>query len=396
VATVPPPRRILLVESNADGTVGGSHQAQFDLARGMDRSRYEPVVLFYEQNRFVQRYRDLRIETHLWSAQHAIERRAADQPRRLTQIAGLAGAIRRRARFIREQRIALVHLNNEPGVGLLDWLPAARFTRRPCIVHTRGWSDFLKRRLWHWIRRRYDRYISISNATTEFLASIHVSPTRIVKIFDGIEHEAVPRAVKRPAAEIRAEHGVANGGVLVTMVGHLRAWKGHDVVLRALAMLQPTERQRLRVLFIGGESPLAAEYIAHLKASVRREGLDECVAFLGERRDALDYMNAADIVLHASTIPEPFGLVVLEGMSLGKPVIASKLGGPSEIVVPGSGLLFDPAKPEELAALLRRMMTDPDERRRLGEGAARRVADFALRKTVAAVERLYDELLGSA
>jgi glycosyltransferase involved in cell wall biosynthesis len=98
-------------------------------------------------------------------------------------------------------------------------------------------------------------------------------------------------------------------------------------------------------------------------------------------------------VVHASTTPEPLGLVVLEGMVLGKPVIASRLGGPAEVVQQGSGLLFDPAHPEGLAALFETLAADPERRRDLGEAGQRRAEEFSIGRNVRAIEAVYRELL---
>jgi glycosyltransferase involved in cell wall biosynthesis len=104
-------------------------------------------------------------------------------------------------------------------------------------------------------------------------------------------------------------------------------------------------------------------------------------------------MQAADIVLHASTRPEPFGLVVVEGMALGRAVVAAGIGGPAEIVTPDSGVLFDPTRPETLASALESLAADPERRRRLGEGGRRRAEDFSVRRNVESIQTLYQSLL---
>jgi glycosyltransferase involved in cell wall biosynthesis len=121
--------------------------------------------------------------------------------------------------------------------------------------------------------------------------------------------------------------------------------------------------------------------------------LGDRVAFLGQRDDVPDIMSAADVVLNASTAPEPFGLVVVEGMAVGRPVVATRHGGPAEIVTPGAGLCFDPGSPEELGSLLATLLESPELRASLGKGALARAADFPVSRAVAGVERVYDELL---
>jgi len=98
-------------------------------------------------------------------------------------------------------------------------------------------------------------------------------------------------------------------------------------------------------------------------------------------------------VLHASTMPEPFGLTVVEGMALGRAVVAAGIGGPVEIVTPDSGLLFDPTRPDVLATMLESLAADPERRRQLGEGGRRRAEDFSLRRNVESLQALYVSLL---
>ena len=94
-----------------------------------------------------------------------------------------------------------------------------------------------------------------------------------------------------------------------------------------------------------------------------------------------------------STRPEPFGLVVVEGMALGRAVVAAGSGGPAEIITPDSGVLFDPTRPDELTSVLASLMRDPEARRRLSAGARRRANDFSVRQNVAALETLYGKML---
>src|SRR3954469_2709290 len=116
-------KRVLLVEINEDGTVGGSHQALFDLATHADRSAFEPIVLFYEENRFAEILRERGFEVHTWKSARDVERTR----RYSTGVRGqfntgwsVLGAIRRRFRFLRDERVDLVHLNNSPCIGFSD------------------------------------------------------------------------------------------------------------------------------------------------------------------------------------------------------------------------------------------------------------------------------------
>ncbi len=387
------PSRILLVELNHDGTFGGSHQAMFDLARHLDSSRYTPITLFYQDNPYAERLRAQGYRVLIWESEWRREhgtRARWFSPKRVVR---MGEAVLRRVSLLRRERIDLVHLNNSPSYGYYDWLPAARMVGIPCVTHLRGELYPTTNRLVHWLNCRFDRYIAISAYVRQILESNDFPRDRISQIEDGVDIDAILQSVKRTREEVRAELGIPPGALLAVMAGHLREWKGQDVVLHALGQLRPDERSRIRVAFAGVDDPLDVRFRRSLDDIVRANKLESCVSFLGGRRDVPELMNAADLVLHASTRPEPFGLVVLEGMVLGRLVIASALGGPLQIVADGSGWTFDPRQPAELAKLLRRVLESPQLSTVNSAAATARAKAFSVQRTSSRVQHVYDELL---
>ncbi|HJU65023.1 MAG TPA: glycosyltransferase family 4 protein [Gemmatimonadaceae bacterium] len=384
---------MLLVETNIDGTVGGSHQALLDLVRNIDHAHYTPVVLFYQNNRVAAKLRELGVEVHVWEGVAQREWEPLPSGAMLAKARKRSSAIRRRVRFLRDTHIALVHINNSPGSSWFDWLPAARLAGIPCVAHARATTTAPRSFFERAFRQRYDGVLAISDYVAETLERAGMPRNRIHIVYDGIDAQALLGSVRRTREEVRSELGIADDKLLVTMVGHLRPWKGQEVVLAALNELAPPLRDQLRVLFVGGIAISSEAYAEALQATIDRSGLAGIARLLGERSDAPDLMNAADIVLHASTAPEPFGLVVVEGMVLGKAVVASGLGGPTEVITPGSGITFDPGNPRELANVLASLIGDRTTLRSLGENAKRRALDFTAQKTAAAVERVYGALL---
>ncbi len=389
------PRRILIAELSGDGTVGGSHQVLFDVARLLDRQRYEPVALFYENNRFVAELRGRGIEVHHMEQQRLRERGTMASGRQLRRIAMLLEMVKFRADFLARHHIDLLHVNNSPRIAHDDWLPAARIRGIPAIANMAGnvpldEPSFIHRMLVH----RFDRVMPVSrHIEQQMLASGH-PPERVTMIHPGIDIEEFRARARRAPGAIRAELGIAAGDFVIAMVGNVRAWKGQQVALEGLARLSADERARVRLLIIGATAVADRPYEQSLHEFVQREALAQQVTFLGARDDVPEIIAASDVVLHASTEPEPFGLVVVEGMALGRVVIASNLGGPSEIIDSGSGLTFSPDHPDELAAHLSMLQANPEARRALGEAGSRRAEKFDIRHTVASDMQIYDELLG--
>ena len=130
------PRRVVLVEANEDGSVGGSHRSLAWLVTNLDRSRFTPLVVFYQDNPVAAELRAAGVEVEAWD-----HRRARERSRRRGRASALLGqpqVLAARWQFLREHRPALVHINNSPFAGFDDWLPASRLAGIPCLAHARG------------------------------------------------------------------------------------------------------------------------------------------------------------------------------------------------------------------------------------------------------------------
>ena len=392
VSTTPvPPRRILCVEANEDGTVGGSHQALYDLVRHLDRSRYEPVLLFYQDNRFAAALRHEGFEVHLFAGQRECELRVRLHGTPLRRWLDFFGAITRRARFLREHALDAVHINNSPAVGNDDWLPAAKLRRIPILANAMGDAEGARGSMVHrWLFRSFDRVLPISAFMHEAVLASGIPSDRVTEIRLGVDLDAIHRRVGRSRDEVRTELGVGTDQLLITMIGNVREWKGQHVLLEALGALDSEERARLRVVFAGAVHEDGQPYKDRLLATERRLCLGEVVSWLGPREDVPDLFAAADLAVHCSVIPEPFGLVVTEAMALGTPVAATDKGGPAEVVTESSGWLYSASRPDQLAQVLRTALNDPDLLERKSAGAVRRAADFSVRSTVERTVQAYD------
>ncbi len=389
------PRRVVLVELNEDGSVGGSHRSLTWLVTNLDREKFEPIVVFYQDNQVADELRAKGIQVEAWDDHRRWERRLR------RGIVGILLAwpalVWARWRFIRARRPAIVHVNNSPFMGYDTWLVACRLAGIPCVAHARGPRQSrpgLGRRL---LAHRFDRVIAVSRHVAESWAQFGIPRHRLEVVSNGIDLDEFRARLRRPPAEVRAELGVPVGGFLVLLPGTLLSWKGQDVALEALALLPADLRASTVLAFAGGRSGSEdGAYHRRLEAIAAQAGLAESVRFLGARGDVPDLMRAADVVLHASTRPEAFGLVLLEAMALGRPLIASSLGGPAEVVTPEAGRLFDPTRPADLARELGTLLEDPGLRERLGRGGLALVESYPVTATARSVERVYGELLDGA
>jgi glycosyltransferase involved in cell wall biosynthesis len=247
---------------------------------------------------------------------------------------------------------------------------------------------------WAWLKRpflrRFTAMIAVSEAVRGGLLASGVPAHRTVTVPNGIR----PPLQTDDGVGLRRELGLPEpAGPVIGCIGRLCRSKGVDGLLRAAALLQH-DWPGLQVVLIGGPGGDAA-YVRTLHDLAHDQRL--AVHFCGYRDQAERFMTALDVLVVPSRA-EPFGLVTVEGMARGVPVIVTDAGGSGEIVRDGrEGLLVPPQDPVALAAALRRLLSDHDLRRRCSRAGPQRVAArFTVQHQVAATEQVYKRVLAGA
>jgi glycosyltransferase involved in cell wall biosynthesis len=190
------------------------------------------------------------------------------------------------------------------------------------------------------------------------------------------------------------ETGVVRVGLLAT----LARWKGHETFLQALAMV-PRELP-VRGYIIGDalyETDGSQYSLGELKDMARRLGVSDRVGFTGFVAEPAAAMRALDVVVHASTTEEPFGLVIVEGMACGRAVVTSAGGGAAELIKPEiTALVHTPGDAAQLAACLTRLAKDAGLRARLGAAGRASVEEhFEQKRLGAELISIYEELIAN-
>ena len=386
--------RVLYVEGNTDGTVGGSFYSLLFLVKGLDKSRYDPIVVFSAANELIPKFE---------AAGARVLIRPLARPVRLTWPGGRwfarasnfwlgwVGEPLKLARLLRQERVALVHLNNSI-LRNHPWMVAARLCRLPCVTHERGINSRypLTSRL---LGRGLAAVICISTAVRDNFAAAGVRALRLVTIPNGLDPNEMA-VTKPPAAVLVQEFGLDSTAPVVGIVGNIRRWKGQDVVIRAMGLLQATVPGAV-CLIIGHYSEDERDYRNEVVKLITELKLEGRVIVTGYRPDVANYVNALQVLVHASVLPEPFGRVLLEGMALAKPIAASRGGAVPEIVDDDvTGLLFTPGSSAELAQALSALLRDANLRATLGRaGYQRLVQHFGIDTNVAKTQALYVDIL---
>jgi glycosyltransferase involved in cell wall biosynthesis len=190
-----------------------------------------------------------------------------------------------------------------------------------------------------------------------------------------------------PAAEMRRNLGLDGEAPLVGIVARLQRWKGVHVYAEAMSAVCK-EIPNVCGVIVGGMHDLEPDYEPWLKNRIRELGMSEKIRMVGVQRNVPEWMQAMDVVVHASE-REPFGIVVVEAMALGKPVVATRPGGPEEIITHDSdGQLVAWNKPDALAEAILKYLRDPEWARAIGERAKQRSGNYTVEK--------YAERVGTA
>jgi glycosyltransferase involved in cell wall biosynthesis len=351
------------------------------LATGLDRSRFEPIVVLPETGELADGLDARGIEVLIRPL--SILRRGLLHPRGLASLgAALARDAATLARIIRRRRAALVHSNTSVVFG---GAAAAALTAVPHVWHVREiYSRFA--RAWPAYRRLLltaQALPCVSRATAE-----QFGPTRrAVVVPDGLA--LAPQA--RPRLQARAALGLDPDLPVVAVVGRVSDWKGQDVLVKALS--EPPLRARGTVgLIAGAPWPGAEDRLTRVLALADEVGVRERLRVVGFVADVATVYSAADVVAVPSTQPDPLPGAAIEAAAAGCAVVASAHGGLPEIISDGlTGRLVAPGDAAGLAWTCAELLDDEPQRRRLGSAAASDVRRrFAPDRLIGAVQSLYE------
>ena len=298
--------------------------------------------------------------------------------------------------LLREQRIDLVHTHRykDTVLGCI----AARIAGVPYAVRTihglrepmTGWArirfavyEALENAV---MRRVANRMIAVSNQIAGVLRDTGYPDARVTRIHNGVDLRLL-RSLRHPA-DVRRDLGIPQGAVLIGTVGRLTPVKGHASFLRAARMV--LQQQPAATFLIVGDGPLRGR----LQAMAVDLGIDDKCLFLGHRADVHDLVSAMDVFVLPS-LSEGIPMAILEAMALGKPIVATAVGGVPEVVSHReTGLLVPAGDEQALANACTALAFEPGLAERLGVRARRSVEKtFSHTRSGETLARLYREVV---
>jgi len=243
--------------------------------------------------------------------------------------------------------------------------------------------------------RQADGIIGVSAFTADSAIAIGCQPEKVYHSLNSVDPNQWD--YRMDGSLIRKEFHIPPDTLVFTIVGRTLPWKGHELLLQALAQIKDYLPD-FRLMIVGDVSAefilSHGSYISHLQEQVRNLGLSQQVIFTGMRSDVPMLLAASDLYT-MPTFEEPCALAILEAMAMKKATVALDNGGPRELVEHGkSGLLSQPDDVQQLAENILTLANDPHLRKQMGEYAHRRVEEYLNSQRQAnEVEQIYRRVL---
>lgn len=385
---------------------GGAAKSLCYLLRALDREQFEPILVTGQPTDFLAEHFDCTWYHYVpklpWVNSLVYRRIAAISVFRFRLLRKLLNILRflywvvfvtlpdsfRYTRLGRKHRAGLVHLNNILGTQLAGIL-AAKFLRVPCVAHLRDFEEV------HPITRFYarliDHHVAISGAVRDNLRQLGVPDERITVVHDALDLEDFQLAAN--AGSLAEEFGLAPGQPAFGIFGRVVEWKGIREFIMAVREVVE-EIPEARAFVVGGHSDGDEDFFCAMQQLAADLGVAGKVVFTGYRKDVPALMDLMNVIVHASTRPEPFGMVIIEGMAMKKPVVATRGGGALDIVVDGeTGLLVEMGDAQALGHAISTLLRQHDLRRMMGLAGLERVSQqFTSRRYASQMAMIYKHL----
>jgi len=360
--------------------VGGAEQQLMELVKGIDKNRFEPIV--------VSLYPGGALEPEI-KAMPGVELICLSRRGRFDFL-----ILFKIYRLLRQRRVRIIQPFLTPA-SFFGMFPSFMNRRLVKIVTERcgvrvnprlGSSIYLK--VEDFLTRFADRVVPNSKSGEDYVIKRGIIPAKVKVIYNGINLE---RLTPNPdvVARIRQQVKLPPGGKIVGITASLTLAKDHFTFLKtAKIVLSTVPETRFVVL---GDGPLRHD----LERMTQELGIDSAVTFFGNQRDVGSYISSYDIACLTSFDHEGCSNATLEAMALGKPVAVTDIGGNREVVEHGiTGLLAPPKNPEALAQNIITYLKQPELAQRIGQQARQKVlSQFSIPRMVQEYQNLFEDAL---
>jgi len=396
------PKKILYVESGMFG--GGSAESLYQLLTNLDRSKFSPIVLFMNRNRYFEKIASLNVPCFIYFNWLYHKEFNEAHPHLISGIWRVLGLVRRCFPFalvnmecwiqrktiqmivklIQKENVALVHTNNQVHRDFYA-IEAAKCANVPCIAHlrthhTEGFNSYKAA----YINKHTQKIIAYSQTVAEHWEKVGLEKEKISVI-----HNAISPFTSE-SADLQDSFGVPQNALTIGIIGIIQPEKGHSFIINAFRkVLEILPHAFLLVVGIGEE-----EHIVELKNLVTQNQLDERVIFTGYYANAVEVIAALDLITLPYAI-EPFGRTLLEAWQLRTPAVISRVGHIEKIAQDRKhALLAGYGNQKELAGAIIEMLTDKSLREEIINNAFQHCNNnFLITTHTQKIEEIYKNIL---
>lgn len=383
--------RILFVHHSSD--LYGSDKVLLSMIGRLDKERYEPIVVLPkkgpleaalgEENVMTLILPLARIGRSTWSVKGLLS----------LPISLLRSVVAFNSAF-RNIHIDVVHSNT---LAVLSGALWSKVRRIPHIWHVHEMIVYpaIVRRFFPWLLKHFaSRIICVSGAVKQLLLKEQPClADKAVVLWNGIERNAAVDNVM--AMHLRYHVGADRDTVLVALVGRINRWKGQSLLVEAAEILWRKGVKNVKYLIVGNVPPRQEVFRKKLLSRIAASPAKGTFTLVDYQANVWNIWDACDIAVVPSVEPEPFGMVAIEAMAAGKPVIAAAHGGLVEIVVnQQTGLLFKPGDAVELSNALEQLAVNKGKREFLGSNGQKRAQDsFNLSAFITSLDSIYQHIV---
>ncbi len=350
--------------------IGGLEIMVVNLLERLGQGRYQPAICCFDSlGDLAEPLPEQGIDVHL------LKRRPGVDIRYIFKLAS----------FLRQMETQILHLHN-PTAFFYGTL-AGKLARVPCIVYTEHGRDFSSSWKVKFTNGILSRLVNKVVAVAEFgrrylVADEGIAEQKTITIHNGIDAERF--GAEYDANALRSELGLEKRQLVIGIVARLDPIKNHKALIKA--MKKVADRLPEAVLLVVGDGPLRRE----LESLSTALGLEARVRFLGARSDVPELMNLLDLFVLCSH-SEGLSLTLIEASAAARPIVATDVGGNSEVVENKvNGLLVPADDPEALATAILALLQDKERLSVMGKAGRQKFErEFTLEGMVQAYEKLY-------
>lgn len=359
---------------------GGSSRCLLAWLRYLDRAVFNPVVVAYFNGPAIKNIKDLGVKVIKLPYINLIKKLSLTHEGRglicylifiIDVLLNILPVSLLLALVIKLKKIEIIHINANVVFGIPGIL-ASKMTKTPCICHIHETRHLNKKE--RFFAKWVDKFVVLTNGALD-LYSKDIAKDKLKVVYNGIDLKEFN--LINDNEKYRRKFNLNGINTVVGIVGRIAAGKGHDDFVESAITISKTD-PTAKFLIVGSSILIDKNIEQKLRREVEKAGLTNNIIFTGWVDDVKQIMSLLDIlVFPSSTFPEGFPLTCIEAMALSKPVIATNIPGPSEVVLDGiSGYLVPPANPDVLTKRITELKENPLLAKKMGEAGRKRVGDL--------------------